>query len=209
MLICIFPPFAYVLLICHCMIIFVARTWVFSVARIYEPRTLKMLYPGFYGWRTFSQGTQTSHTCVGGGEGEKREREVACSPGLSGSFILLLRYYLWRGAEGRAAASHSSSHDHAKNAISCHLVTNNTSNTSDIFSSERRRWQTFSPQASKHESLPPIKTVKSDDHYRGFGDTRNVFTIQMAQMLLKMYQQTSHMHHSICQNINTRRSTSK
>lgn len=46
--------------------------------------------------------------CVGSTEEELKSREVACLPGLSGS--LLLRYYLWRGAEGCAAALHSSSH---------------------------------------------------------------------------------------------------
>lgn len=34
----------------------------------------------------FLKGTQKSALCVGGGESEKKGREVACSPGLSGSF---------------------------------------------------------------------------------------------------------------------------
>ena len=33
----------------------------------------------------------------------------------------------------------------------------------------------FYPQASNHESLPPIKTVEPGDHFRGFG----VFILQM------------------------------
>lgn len=112
---------------------------------------------------------------------------------------MLLRYYLWRGAEGCAAASHSSSHicgisSHIRGAVSCHLVSNNNTCAPDIFSLENAcskkkvadfliKWQVTM------RSLPAIETVNPENDYRGFGHTcrsvRCVFIIQMAYFLFE------------------------
>lgn len=64
---------------------------VFSISESSEPRTLKKNFYFFLFWTSFrydalSHRRTNIPLCVGGGEGEKKGREVACSPGLSGSF---------------------------------------------------------------------------------------------------------------------------
>lgn len=63
----------------------------FSISESSEPRTLKNFFYFFLFWTSFrydalSHRRTNIPLCVGGGEGEKKGREVACSPGLSGSF---------------------------------------------------------------------------------------------------------------------------
>lgn len=60
---------------------------------------------------------------VGDGEEEKRDGRPAHPAGVA---LLLLRYYLWRGTDGRAVASQCRSHitTAAKSAFSglCHFI---------------------------------------------------------------------------------------
>lgn len=73
--------------------------------------------------------------CVGGGEGEKKGREVACSPGLSGSFAPALLF-----VEGRWGLrcsitqffTHPWKYGHIRGAVNCHLVTNANTSTLDV-----------------------------------------------------------------------------
>lgn len=132
---------------------------------------------------------------------ERKERERGGLLTWLEWLFLLLRYYLWRGAEGRAAASHNSTHirgkkwPHQETPSAVHFVTNNNkTRTPDLIvfgksmpKEEGGRLFLYRQVTMKvcHQVKPSAQTEDLEDLVTHVATSGVFFIIQITQSLLE------------------------